>query len=257
MTGRIVGWVIAVLVFNAAALLIMLQLPPHYGIPWTLLMGALVAWWHWPRSRRSRRLAALVQLRPPRMTREWTARWLVLSLLGITGTVGLVQLVFELDQADPGLWGEVAQYQENVFGMIAVMLLAGLVIPALEELVFRGRIMRTLMRRFTPRDAILASSLLFMIAHVGGPDAALLFIPLTLGLASGALVYLTRSIWPGIVLHALWNLLTPLTAGFAIWLGGVHVVLLVVFSVAAIAVAVNGLRRLAGRGAPFSRAAPS
>lgn len=254
MKARIAGWIVALLVFNAAAFLIMLQLPHVAGVAWALGMAALVAWWHM-RPQGRMRLHALVRLRAPRAPAAWVVRATAFTLVALTGVVGLIhRFGYDLDQEDPAFWAEVNAYQATIPGAIAVMVLAAVVVPALEELVFRGRVQHSLERRHGPGRAIVVTSLLFMLAHIGGPHWSVLLIPFGLGLATGAAVYLTQSIWPGILMHALWNGLTAFTAGGVTALDESPAVL----SVASILLLVTGLlgwRTLVGDLAPLSRRA--
>jgi sodium transport system permease protein len=72
-----------------------------------------------------------------------------------------------------------------------------------EELAFRGFILSGLLRRFSPTVSVVLSSLMFAFMHV----SLVRFIPtLVAGLALGYVAYRTRSIWPGVLVHALYNL---------------------------------------------------
>lgn len=245
MKKRIAGWIIGVLLFNAAAFLIMLQLPPVGGLAWAAAMGALVAWWHLRPHPGRRSLHALLRLRAPRAPTGWVLRACALSLVILFGVVGLVhRFGYDLEDESGPFWEQVAAYQETLAGAAAVMLLAALIVPVLEELVFRGRVQRTLERAYGAPSAIISASLLFMLAHVGGPHWSVLFIPLVLGLSAGTAVFLSQSIWPGIAIHALWNGLTPFTAGAVTELADVNAHALVAVSVGAILLGVFGWRRL-------------
>ncbi|HVC16364.1 MAG TPA: CPBP family intramembrane glutamic endopeptidase [Rhodanobacter sp.] len=81
--------------------------------------------------------------------------------------------------------------------------------PLVEELLFRGVLLSALLQRWRVGWAVASSSLLFALAHLPGlqyqwfalPDLALLALALAwLRLRSG-------SIWPGVVAHAVNNLL--------------------------------------------------
>jgi sodium transport system permease protein len=76
------------------------------------------------------------------------------------------------------------------------------VLPVSEELAFRGFILGGLQRRFSPWKAIVLSSFLFGLYHMN----VFQFLPaFLLGLVLGLLATRTRSIWPGVLLHALHN----------------------------------------------------
>ncbi len=88
---------------------------------------------------------------------------------------------------------------------VLVLLVLGAV-PA-EEILFRGLILRGLLRRHRPILAVWLSALLFMVAH-GNP---LQFpVALMVGATAGWYYQATGSLWPGLLAHGLQNLLAAL-----------------------------------------------
>lgn len=90
----------------------------------------------------------------------------------------------------------------------AILLPCLAITPAVcEELFFRGYLLGTLRSRVKPWQAIVATAVTFGVFHVlatAFSNARL--IPSTLmGLVLGWVCYRTRSVWPGIVLHAFHN----------------------------------------------------
>jgi membrane protease YdiL (CAAX protease family) len=84
---------------------------------------------------------------------------------------------------------------------ILALLFAGAAIP--EEVLFRGLILRGLLRRHRPMVAIWLSTALFVIAH-GNP---LQFpVALMIGACAGWYYQATGSLWPGLAAHGLHNL---------------------------------------------------
>ena len=81
-----------------------------------------------------------------------------------------------------------------VFGCIAA--------PFLEEMLFRGIILRSFLTQYSRTAAILGSSLLFAIAHL---NVYQFITALTVGIVAGWLYERTRSLWPCILLHAGYN----------------------------------------------------
>lgn len=90
------------------------------------------------------------------------------------------------------------QMRDNWVGILYICLLG----PVLEELVFRGAIMRELLRRNRPWVAIVTSALLFGLIHFN-PVQTVNAIPL--GILLAWLYWRTRSLVPGIVYHVLHN----------------------------------------------------
>lgn len=82
------------------------------------------------------------------------------------------------------------------------------VAPLLEEMLFRGLILRGFLIHYTPAQAILLQALLFAVFHFNWVQALVAF---SLGLVAGWLYWRTRSLIPAIAAHALFN-------GAAFWL---------------------------------------
>jgi membrane protease YdiL (CAAX protease family) len=94
---------------------------------------------------------------------------------------------------------EFASLSRNVWGILAV----GIFGPICEELVFRGGIMRPLLRGgFSPWAAILASSIVFGLVH--GNPVQIVFAVLV-GIAFGVVYYATRSLLVTTVVHIVNN----------------------------------------------------
>ncbi|MBM4438986.1 MAG: CPBP family intramembrane metalloprotease [Candidatus Rokubacteria bacterium] len=81
--------------------------------------------------------------------------------------------------------------------------------PFFEEIVFRGLLFATFRRRFGTLAAALASSAIFAVAH--GYGVVGLFSVLWSGVLWAWAYERTRSLWPGMLAHALVNLLASLS----------------------------------------------
>lgn len=150
--------------------------------------------------RGSSRRCALLRLRP--LTGD-TLRWTVIAapvLLFLSWAVGEVYV--RLVPVPPTSFDPFAPLMQTPLGRLSITVLAVGVAPVLEEFFFRGLIQRSLERRIGTAPGILAAALLFALIH---------FLPwvfplhLFLGAAFGYVVYLTRSIWSGVALHAVNN----------------------------------------------------
>jgi membrane protease YdiL (CAAX protease family) len=86
-------------------------------------------------------------------------------------------------------------------GLLVVGSVAALV-PAIEELLFRGLFLFGLQRRYGSGFALLVSSSFFGIVH-GAPVPAV--YATVAGIMFGVLALATRSVWPGIAVHAAIN----------------------------------------------------
>ena len=90
---------------------------------------------------------------------------------------------------------------------LAIVLLA----PVTEELLFRGLLLRALLRRTTPVWAVVISSVVFAAAHLLDPHTVTLMAPLLL-LATISAIRAVRSgeLSQSILLHAGFNLLSAI-----------------------------------------------
>ena len=84
----------------------------------------------------------------------------------------------------------------------AVLLAAAVLAPLLEELLFRGIVLRSFLRQYPRGRAIGLSALLFGLAHL---NLVQFVVGTLLGLLLGWLYERTRSVWPGVLLHAGYN----------------------------------------------------
>lgn len=94
-----------------------------------------------------------------------------------------------------------AQLMGNWAGIVDICLLA----PVMEELVFRGAIMRELLKRQQPWMAMVVSSFFFGLVHFNPAQSAFAFL---LGMLLAWIYWRTRSLVPCIVFHVLNNSLS-------------------------------------------------
>ena len=90
---------------------------------------------------------------------------------------------------------------EDIMGRPEGYIVIGILAPIAEEMVFRGAILRSLLRAFSPQMhwlAIILSALLFGVAHLNLPQGCHAFV---IGLLLGWLYYRTNSIVPCVVFH--------------------------------------------------------
>jgi uncharacterized protein len=86
----------------------------------------------------------------------------------------------------------------GVASIIALCLIA----PFIEEMLFRGIILRGFLGRYSPGIAIVGSAALFGLIHMNIYQIPVAFI---FGCFAGWLFYASRSLWPCILAHALYN----------------------------------------------------
>jgi membrane protease YdiL (CAAX protease family) len=107
-------------------------------------------------------------------------------------------------------------FEGSTLSMLPLMIVAMLLAPALEEIVFRGFAFGGLAARLGPVWAGIITTLVFMAAHA--PEK-IHYLPgfIDVGLMAGAAVLLRlkfRSIKPGILLHIVYNIGSVLTASW-------------------------------------------
>ncbi|MCZ7534776.1 MAG: CPBP family intramembrane metalloprotease [Acidimicrobiia bacterium] len=110
---------------------------------------------------------------------------------------------------------DVVQRLESARGLeLAVIVLsAGLVAPLVEELLFRGLLLRALMRRVGPALAVGISALAFALVHLLDPGAIVVLPGLLLvGLVTGVLAVRSGDLSRPILLHVGFNLLVLVAA---------------------------------------------
>jgi membrane protease YdiL (CAAX protease family) len=95
-----------------------------------------------------------------------------------------------------------ARFDDMASHSLAALVSACILAPVLEEMLFRGIILRSFLRQYRPRKAILLSALLFGLAHL---NVYQFVVASLLGLLLGWLYERSRSLWPCILLHASYN----------------------------------------------------
>ncbi len=83
----------------------------------------------------------------------------------------------------------------------AVLFLAGVIVPILEEFIFRGFLQTWLVKAHGAAQGILLTSFIFALLHGTSSFGPLLVI----ALAAGSIRYATGSLWPAIVVHIINN----------------------------------------------------
>jgi uncharacterized protein len=87
-------------------------------------------------------------------------------------------------------------------GGLGVIVLICLIAPMVEEMLFRGIILRSFLRQYPPGTAIVHSAAIFGLAHLNAYQFIAAF---GIGFIFGKLYERTRSLLPGILLHACYN----------------------------------------------------
>lgn len=119
-----------------------------------------------------------------------------MSLLTLEGTALLTQ-VAPIPRSLTALLHEVT-VGSGVVGLVFVAAIG----PLVEELLFRGVILGGLLSHYRPRWAVVVSAVLFGVVHLNLWQ----FVPaFGMGLATGWLFMRTRSLWPCVAFHGIYN----------------------------------------------------
>jgi len=97
---------------------------------------------------------------------------------------------------------DISRFEDTMAPGIVPILFSCVAAPVLEEMLFRGVILRGFLRQYSRTFAILWSATLFGIAHLNLYQMATAVV---LGIVSGWLYERCRSLWPSILLHAAYN----------------------------------------------------
>jgi uncharacterized protein len=122
---------------------------------------------------------------------------IVPGLVTLTGALNLIVMWFIPMSRD-----DIERFREMQQLDVIPVFFACIAAPFLEEMLFRGVILRSFLQQYTRLQALLWSALIFGLAHL---NAYQFFTAFVLGLVLGWLYERTRSLWPSIFLHAAFN----------------------------------------------------
>jgi membrane protease YdiL (CAAX protease family) len=124
-------------------------------------------------------------------------------LLTITSMLNLMMRIVPLSAWEESLFSRMAD------GSVAAVLAVCVMAPMLEEMLFRGIVLRGFLQRYSCSRAIVMSALLFGAAHMNIYQFVVGFV---IGVVLAWLYERTRSLIPCIALHAAYNTTTLLLA---------------------------------------------
>jgi len=144
------------------------------------------------------------------------ARWIDLPL-GVGGAVALTAtviiggiLIQILGLPQGSNLDEVREAGRNPLLFLLLAVLAGVIAPVTEEILFRGVLLRGLSSRFGRVGATVGQAAVFGAAHLtvsqGWGNVTMVVILGAVGLLLGCLAQLTGRLTPGMVAHSLFNL---------------------------------------------------
>ena len=142
--------------------------------------------------------------------RRVDAGWGPLTWLGCIGAEVVVALIVQL--AHIPLTSN-TEHIDDLAGergyVVSLLVLAVVAAPLVEEVVFRGWVLRGLLGRWSPPAAIAMQACVFGLAHVdpvrGVGNLGLVMVLTGVGAALGTSAYLLRRVGPTIIAHAILN----------------------------------------------------
>lgn len=136
-----------------------------------------------------------------------------LIMLGLAAIVAVIAAGLGIDPSTASInvtgKTDTIELIESMGGFWATFVLTVIFAPIIEEILFRGVLFPAIKYRYGVIAGILISGLLFAMAHLN-PLQILALIPMGVYLA--IMYQRTKSIYPGIILHASWNLMVVLIA---------------------------------------------
>lgn len=90
-----------------------------------------------------------------------------------------------------------------IITIVIVIIMVAIVAPVIEEILFRGIILRGMLNRYEDRNAIIISAILFSLAHLNFLQIPNAFL---LGLILAYVFYKTRALWICMILHGIANI---------------------------------------------------
>jgi membrane protease YdiL (CAAX protease family) len=130
--------------------------------------------------------------------------WIVSSFLGEWLNIPVEQFMLDVKAAS-----------DSAIGMTLVIVTICIVVPIMEELVFRGWLYSKIAQtKLGNIGALILSSIIFTIIHTQYDNIITLFIILSLGLLLGFARYKTNNISYSIAIHILFNSLATITLFF-------------------------------------------
>lgn len=135
-----------------------------------------------------------------------------LLIFGILFGSFFFQAIYVTYITEPSQEPVTGMFGTSIVGFIVAMFIVAVLTPVVEETFFRGIIHQGLEQRFGFLAGAVMSSIIFMLAHVSPSVYLPIFV---LGFGFAALMSQTKSIWPSIVAHALWNSLGVIAQFFS------------------------------------------
>jgi membrane protease YdiL (CAAX protease family) len=169
--------------------------------------GPSIAWWWFA----SGRWGSGARFGDVGATPRWTdLAWgplIWLATVLVQTFVGAIVLGFDIPLSNNT--DDIGELSADRTYAVAIVIAAVIAAPLVEELVFRGLVMRSLLSKFPAVVAIVLQGVMFGVAHIdpvrGIGNTGLALILSGVGISLGTAAYLLRRIGPTVVAHAIFN----------------------------------------------------
>jgi membrane protease YdiL (CAAX protease family) len=169
--------------------------------------GPSIAWWWFA----SERWGSGDRFRDVGATPRWSdLAWgplVWLATIVVQVFVGAIVLAFDVPLSNNT--DDIGRLSADRTYTVAIVIAAVVAAPLVEELVFRGLVMRSLLSKLPAVIAVGFQGILFGVAHVdpvrGTGNIGLAIILSGVGISLGSAAYLLRRIGPTVVAHAIFN----------------------------------------------------
>lgn len=130
-------------------------------------------------------------------------------LATIAVQVAIATIVLALDVPLANNTDDIGELTADRTYTVSILITAVIAAPLVEELVFRGLVLRSLLSVTAPAVAVVGQGILFGVAHVdpvrGVGNIGLAVVLSAVGISFGVAAYLLRRIGPTMVAHAIFN----------------------------------------------------
>lgn len=185
-------------------------------VAYVALLGAIgygpsVVWWWFSMGRWGSGGGARARLRSAGVEPRWSdLGWgPVIWIATILVQVAITAIVLVLDVPITSNADDLTEIQTDRTYAIAIVVTAVVAAPLVEELVFRGVVLRSLLSKMPMVAAVVLQGVLFGVAHVdpvrGVGNVGLALVLSSVGISFGAAAYWLRRIGPTMVAHAIFN----------------------------------------------------
>ena len=124
---------------------------------------------------------------------------------------------------------------------IVNILIIGMIAPIAEEILFRGVIYQALRKHFHIGVAIGVQALLFGLVHINGVQIVYATL---MGIVCGYMVYRTKSLWSGVVIHIANNTISCILSALHIGDQGMNLPTVILLLIIGMSIVIVGITRL-------------